>query len=869
MRSDITRADRPFVGRETQLKAIEVATCRTNGALLIGDSGVGKSSLLRAALDRAARSGAIVTRLNGAGGPTHGALTEQLDRHPGPGERRVVGVDDAHLVDPHTAARLYGLVCDGRASVLAAIPARAQAPDAINRLWVEKLIERLEIGAFDRSDVAKVLTARLGGHVAADTLERFWELTLGNAFMLQELTDHALTEGSLRRVGDSWQWPGLTGKLDGRLADLAQLLLGELAPDECELVDLVALAGSLEVDLPVVAELSDAAEALNRRGILVVERENLRLRLRLAHPICGPATVSSLPVLTARRLRLRIADAIERTGARRRDDMARIVALRLDAGRIPDGAQLRTAARTALRRQDFALAERLCRLTGAADDGTALAVALPLGQALAGQHRHLEAETLFARLPNTGAVSAESAAALRDRVLNLVFGLQRIADAEAIVDEAVAAVGADGHGTFLGAWALVRLLADRLDDVLVFSEAVSAQPPGSFVAQQALPVLAFARNELGDTDGALTLLRNFPPALDTWDDEARLLHRVVLARAVLQAGGPAAAADLLDRPWDYEAEDDPRYRLHIALLKAQSYRSSGRPAEAVDLLRQAAAHQGPGDWLTTKAWTLAQLAGALAEAGENTEAMRTLVEARSAHESTVPYSLVSDAMAMERALVLAHVGDHADAVRQALKVADSAGAAGRRTQALSALHLAARLGTATEAVDRLSGMSGPAGSGFAVLQESHIRALAANDGDALAAVSVRFAALELLPLAAEASAQACRAQQAAGRHRKSRAARAASRNLLARYDSALPGWAALGPSQDCGFRAELTIRELEVAALAAARLSNREIADRLVVSVRTVENHLHRAYGKLGVATRAELTHHLGFRSTSSDRESL
>jgi len=36
-------------------------------------------------------------------------------------------------------------------------------------------------------------------------------------------------------------------------------------------------------------------------------------------------------------------------------------------------------------------------------------------------------------------------------------------------------------------------------------------------------------------------------------------------------------------------------------------------------------------------------------------------------------------------------------------------------------------------------------------------------------------------------------------------------------------------------------------------LSNREIADRTSVGVRTVEGHLLRVYGKLGVSSRAEL----------------
>ena len=52
---------------------------------------------------------------------------------------------------------------------------------------------------------------------------------------------------------------------------------------------------------------------------------------------------------------------------------------------------------------------------------------------------------------------------------------------------------------------------------------------------------------------------------------------------------------------------------------------------------------------------------------------------------------------------------------------------------------------------------------------------------------------------------------------------------------------------------ELTRREREIAELAALGLSSRQIAERLVVSVRTVDNHLQRVYRKLGIARRAEL----------------
>ncbi|PQM45246.1 Transcriptional regulatory protein LiaR [Mycobacterium talmoniae] len=51
----------------------------------------------------------------------------------------------------------------------------------------------------------------------------------------------------------------------------------------------------------------------------------------------------------------------------------------------------------------------------------------------------------------------------------------------------------------------------------------------------------------------------------------------------------------------------------------------------------------------------------------------------------------------------------------------------------------------------------------------------------------------------------------------------------------------------------VTSREREIAALIAGGLSNREIAERLTVSVRTVEGHIYRACIKLDVADRDEL----------------
>jgi DNA-binding CsgD family transcriptional regulator len=62
-------------------------------------------------------------------------------------------------------------------------------------------------------------------------------------------------------------------------------------------------------------------------------------------------------------------------------------------------------------------------------------------------------------------------------------------------------------------------------------------------------------------------------------------------------------------------------------------------------------------------------------------------------------------------------------------------------------------------------------------------------------------------------------------------------------------------------RLPLSDREREVATLVGRGLTSREIAEKLGVSVRTVDGHLYRMYPKLGVTSREQLGRLLGDES--------
>ena len=249
----------------------------------------------------------------------------------------------------------------------------------------------------------------------------------------------------------------------------------------------------------------------------------------------------------------------------------------------------------------------------------------------------------------------------------------------------------------------------------------------------------------------------------------------------------------------------------------------------------------------------AYLAMAFALSGDADAAVEC--ERRAAAASAALDGIFAVDTARSRAWTLVARGEMTGAAEQLRAATQLAAARNQPTYEAVALHDLARFGCPAEATDRLEQLAGVVDGALVDAFAAHAHALAIDDGTALDAVAATFQDLALELFAAEAFTAAASAHRRAGLKARASASREQARVIIDRCEHPQTPTLIQGDTGD-----QLTAREREVGELAADDLSSREIATRLGITTRTVDNLLGRVYTKLGVSGRKDLSRILGRR---------
>jgi ATP/maltotriose-dependent transcriptional regulator MalT len=719
------------------------------------------------------------------------------------------------------------------------------APDAITALWKDGHLARLELQPLSEDETAALVEARLGAPLDSTAAHRLWSVTRGNVLYLRQLVDGELEAGRLRQVTGMWRWSG-SPKLSPGLAELLSARIGELPDAQRDVIDVLALGEPLGI--PLLARLTDAAavEHVEARGLIDVYPDGQRLQARLGHPLYGEVQREQMGRLHARRLRGRIADALAATGGRRAGDTLRWALLALDSDLAPDPPLLTDAARHATELGDLALAERIARAAVTAGGG--FEPRLLLGNALhwSGSHRGTEAETELAAVAALARTDAERVQAAIPRMFNLAW-LGRAAEAEAMVAAVTSTLSSDAAVLDLASgWSVLDGFGGRAVKAAEAAAKVLADPRRSPTAVQ---LATWATAIAGGGLGRLAELSEKIKWIDARTEAYEIgLHQAAVigsswVRAMLLAGW-LDEPDQVARRHREQCRDIPGIGDGVtSAMRGAVAACRGQVKTAARWFRQALAS---GTDTGMPVFTLlVDLPGVLAMAGVAALARHALDDLDAARHHGLVY--LEPELLLTRAWVAAAEGSVTEATVLAHQAAELAAAQDQSAVEVVALHTAVCFGDRTVA-DRLAKLATQVDGPRAPAAAAHAAALAADDGTALQAASIQLETMGALLLAADAAAHAATAHHRHGQRGSAQAATTRAHRLAqACEDARTPALTALATPLP------LTAREREIVTLAANGLSNRQIADKLTVSVRTVEGHLYRACAKLGISDRGEL----------------
>ncbi|AFM15376.1 transcriptional regulator, luxR family [Mycolicibacterium chubuense NBB4] len=852
----------PLIGRSKETRLILAALHDPNSAGIVvsGAAGVGKSRIARETLSVAASQGWVVRWVTGTSAARSlplGALTPlvpstsvdalevlrsviaALTAVPD-GRPLVLGVDDAPLLDDLSTLVLHQIIQQRLAKVLLIVRSGEPVPPATQELCKAGDFDRLYVQPLSATETASLVSQTLGGPVDPAAAERLWTLTRGNPLYLRNIVEQEVADQRLRYRQGTWTWTGDPVVPPG-LVELVEARIGALPVAVSDVIDVLAVGEPLP--LHALTRITDAAavEEADRRGLISFESADGSVEVRLAHPLYGEVRRARAPQTTLRRLRGLVAG--ELADSDHADDIQLVVrraTLGLDSDRPPDVGLLLAAARGAAWMLDLPLADRLAESAIRAGGGPE--ANMIRGFVLSWLGDGHQADLVLQAVDPDELTDVDRARLTFLRAVNRLFSLADPDGAKAMIDRLPHSAGGDPSiNAFLCVyWAsmgkpALALRYSRGLDPGTLPDALHAR-----LTSWAVTVACGDAGAAGEAAAAAEAGYPIPVRAFIVISDAHV-------NALVLAGQISTAHDVatLMRHRAMASKGAPFAQIAVA-VSGQAALGAGQLDKACSLLASAVGQ--------VTAWNTATgfgyryrilLATALAMRGMTDEAAAVRAElAANWHPS---WRYLDYARAIADGWFAGCRGAVNDAVSAVRSAAEIAGANGQFAAEVMCLQTATQFGDAS-AGTRLHELADIVEGPRAGIAAHFADALQSADAGELELVAGEFEEIGDFLGAVDAAAHAT----VCFRRRNLRGS-ALRCSVRAETLAKRCGGACTPALRQAVEQLPLTDREREIVMMLGGALSNRDIAARLTLSVRTVESHIYNAMAKTGAQSREDL----------------
>lgn len=844
-----------------------------HGTVIMGPRGVGKSTLARSVAKRLGPDVHVV-RLFGAGMETEvpyslfsvhmarltarqtetppavlGALVEMIAQD-AKGRPVVIVVDELPGIDTMSMGVLMHLVLGGKAKILVAARTAADFPEDLVWMIKDGLLAQRRLVPFSRVEVRSLMVKALGGPVAESVIASLYNTSAGNPLVLQAMVHEYLESGTLAAKDGVWVAYGrLESYSEDILLELVESRMARESEGMRQSIEKFSLFRKMPLTMAMRVLGAEHMARMEESGYLSIGTDPRRT-VAFAEPYFGEMVRNGLPAEQKAAYFEELASGLDLTSTElTMQELLTFAAWINDAGMVMQPEVAIAAAQAALHFYKPQLALSFCGHVPAGH-----------GLALQAQQQRSRAQYLMANYAHAAEILEDfDALALRELdateyaswALDLTVALvwtpdpdKRIAEILAAaalrIQQAPATERAAAEKHYNLARFEVHVHRGEFAEIAHDLEIASKCPDDREYRLNCACLLTIVYATTGRERDAVELSADI--------DAESLQHNVVLRMNDWQLYGSIMALTwsgqwrnceaALQQAIQY-ANDALHYRGGaIELALGVVYALVGKHMQAAEVLLAAAAQLEVRDSYRSLEAAYSALAYVHAKLGEPGQSEKFLAMARAAANQTVWLNRsLSDYF---QSLAGHLLGDPA-AVGRLVATAQQDHSMGRFTPASTGFLAAAMFGdVGSRELQELAAEScqGPLAEIAVLFATAKRQQMAQPALDA----ATRAQMLELPALEGHGLALALELAAGSGDARLQREARR-------RLNAAVPAQAepvnsALAP---------LTSREQQVARLANHGMSNRDIAAKIGVSVRTVEGHLYQVFMKMGITSRTEL----------------